>query len=469
MDLKKIKEDILHDPILSKCSNLAKENNVPLFLVGGYIRDLILGRNRNDFQLGRKDYDFTLPREASPFISMIEEAFHLRFFKVGKNEKDTLTYRTTKKDLSIDLTFLQGKNIEEDLQRRDFTMNAIAFSLQDETFHWVERAWEDIGERAIRTVSGHSIDQDPLRMLRAIRYQCTLDDFFMDHQLKKEISSKRDQIGILPGERIRMELDQIFLSPRPAVGMKSLDETHLLFTLIPELKGLEHLGQNGHHHLHVLNHSLLMIEKISWASHWIHGHGREISLSPDDLLALYYASLFHDIGKQDTFSKDEKEQIHFYRHESFSCKAAEKIMQRFRFSNIIKNRILLIIQNHMRILNLSSETKETALKRLVNQIGDGIPLLVLHTLADKEASRGILSVQIDEVVETHCLRILQLFQQKDIVHPPLLINGYDVIALNYLPGLKVGKILKFIREKQVEGEIKTRGEALTILREKFGS
>jgi tRNA nucleotidyltransferase/poly(A) polymerase len=123
----------------------------------------------------------------------------------------------------------------------------------------------------------------------------------------------------------------------------------------------------------------------------------------------------------------------------------------------------------MRILNLSRETKETALKRLVNQMADETPLLVLHTLADKEASRGILSIQIDEVVEDHCLRIMELFQQKEILHPPPLINGHDVMTLNYLPGPKVGQILKFIREKQVEGEIKTREEALEILRERFGS
>ena len=85
---------------------------------------------------------------------------------------------------------------------------------------------------------------------------------------------------------------------------------------------------------------------------------------------------------------------------------------------------------------------------------------MLHTLADKEASRGILSIQIDEVVETHCLRILELFKEKEIVHPPPLITGHDVMALGYPSGPKVGQILNFIREKQVEGEIKTREEAL---------
>ena len=143
-------------------------------------------------------------------------------------------------------------------------------------------------------------------------------------------------------------------------------------------------------------------------------------------------------------------------------------MERLRFSNPMRNKILRLIQNHMRIFNLSQETKETALKRLVNQVGDEIPLLVLHTLADKEASRGILSIQIDEVVEGHCLRILELFKEKEIVHPPSFINGHDVMALGYSSGPKVGEILNFIRVKQVEGEIRTREEALKVLREKFG-
>jgi putative nucleotidyltransferase with HDIG domain len=212
-----------------------------------------------------------------------------------------------------------------------------------------------------------------------------------------------------------------------------------------------------------------MFEKISWASEWVARNHQGVSLIEEDWLSLYYAALFHDIGKQDTYSKDEKERVHFYYHESFSVQAAERIMERLRFSNQMKNKILHLIKNHMRILNLSWETKETALKRLVNQVGDETPLLVLLTLADKEASRGILSIQIDEVVESHCLRILELFNEKDIVHPPPFITGYDVMALGYSSGPIVGEILNFIRQKQIEGEIKNREEALRVLRERFGT
>jgi poly(A) polymerase len=460
MVMENIKQEIHKDPILSELSRLAKERRIPLFLVGGYLRDLLFGTQ------GR-DYDLALPKDASSSIKIIEEALGLHFFKVGKEEMNTITYRIINEGLSVDIAFLQGETIEEDLNRRDFTINAMAFSLRDETFHSVEGSLEDMGKKLIRTVSDHSIDLDPLRMLRAIRYLCTLEGFIMDEDLIREISSKKEQIRKISGERIKTELDQILLSSRPFVGMKSLYESTLLLTLFPELGGLESLGQGEYHHLNVLPHILLMIEKIYWALEWVACRGTKISLTEEDWLALHYAALFHDIGKQDTYSEDEKGRVHFYFHESYSCQRAEGIMERLRFSNHLRNRILHLVQHHMRIHNLPGGTKEGALKRLVNQMGEETPLLVLHTLADKEASRGILSVEIDEVVEGHCLRILEWFREKDIVHPPPLINGHDVMALGYSSGPQVGQILDFIRQMQVEGEIRDREEALGVLKERF--
>ncbi len=457
-----IRQEIRKDPILSVLSALAREKRIPLFLVGGFLRDLLLGSRG-------KDYDFALPKDASSSIEIIDEALGLRFFKVGKEEKNTITYRTIQEGRSIDIAFLQGQTIEEDLRRRDFTINAMAFSLRDETFHSAEGSLEDLGKKLIRTVADNSIALDPLRMLRAIRYRCTLKGFTLDESLIGEISSKKGQITIIPGERIKTELDQILLSPGAFTGMKFLYESSLLLTLFPEFKSLEDLGQGGYHHLNVLPHILLMIEKISWALEWVASRGAKISLPEEDRLALYYAALFHDIGKQDTYSEDEKGRVHFYTHESYSCRRAEGIMEKLRFSNHLRNRVLHLVQHHMRIHNLPGGTGEGALKRLVNQMGEETPLLVLHTLADKEASRGILSVEIDQVVEGHCLRILEWFREKDIVHPPPLINGEDVMALGYSSGPQVGQILDVIHRKQVEGEIKNREEALEVLEEEFGS
>ena len=459
MNLKDLDQEILNDSILSRLSSLAKREKAAFFLVGGYLRDLVLRKKR-------KDYDFALSREAISFIHTIEEALQLHFFRIGK-EEETTTFRIIKNELTMDITLFQGKILEEDLRRRDFTMNYLAYSLRDGTWHWAEGALEDIEQRRIRAVSDRSFDLDPLRMLRAIRYVCTLGDFSMDRKLSEEITSKMDLILRIPGERIKMELDQILLSTRRHAGLKILYETGLLITLFPELKGLDYLVQDEHHHLDALSHTLLALDKISWAIEWMSFKGFDLSLSQEDLICLGYAILFHDIGKQNTYSKDEKGEVHFYHHKSFSCDAATRIMERLRFSNLLRDKVLHIIQNHMKILNLSGETKEMALKRLIHQLGEETPLLVIHSLSDKEASRGVLSHQDDDVVESHCLHLLELFRQEEVVHPPPLITGNDVLALGYLAGPRVGQIRNIIRQRQVEGEIKTREEAIRMLREKF--
>ncbi len=455
-----IRQEIRKDPVLSGLSALAKEGRIPLYLVGGLLRDLLLGSPG-------KDYDFALPKEASSSIEIISEAFGLRFFRVGKEEKNTITYRTLQEGRSIDIAFLQGETIEEDLARRDFTINAMAFSLPDETFHSAEGSLEDLGNKLIRTVARHSLDRDPLRMLRAIRYRCTLKGFTLDENLIGEISSKKDRITVIPGERIKPELDQILLSPGAFTGFQSLYESSLLLTLFPEFKSLENLGQGEYHHLNVLPHILLVLGKLSWALEWVASQGKKISFIEEDWLVLSYAALFHDLGKQDTYSEDEKGRVHFYLHETHSCRRAQEIMERLRFSNQLKSRILHLVRHHMRILNLPGGTGDAALKRLVNQMGEDTPLLVLHTLADKEASRGFLSLQVDEGVENHSLQILGFFGEKDIVHPPSFVDGHDVMALGYPPGPQVGRILDVIRQRQVEGGIKNREEALRILKEEF--
>ena len=459
MGLEDFEQEILNNPVLSRLAGLAKNEKTPLFLVGGYLRDLGLKKQS-------KDYDFALPRESLSFISAIEKAFQLHFFRTGK-EEETTTFRVMKDELTMDIALFQGRNLEEDLRRRDFTINTLAYSLEDGTWHCAEGALEDLDRRRIRAVTGRSIDQDPLRMLRAIRYLCTLNDFSLDKELKEEISLKKDLILRIPSERIKAELDHILLSPGRTTGMKILYETGLLLVLFPELKGLEGLGQDDHHHLNALSHTLLALEKISWAMEWTRLKGKSLSFSQEDLICLAYAILFHDIGKQNTYSKDERGKVHFYRHETLSCQGAARIMERLRFSNLMRDRVLHLIQNHMRILNLSCETKETALKRLVHQIGDETPLLVIHSLSDKEASRGVLSYQNDHIVEDHCLHLLELFTHGDVVHPHPLITGKDVMSLGYHAGPRIGQILSMFRVKQVEGEIKTREEALRILRERF--
>ena len=162
MALKDLERELLKDPILLRLSSLAKKEKVPLFLVGGYLRDL-------GFQGSGVIMTSLCPERPLSFITIIETTFRIRFFRLGKDE-ETTTFRWVQPDMSMDITFFQGQNLAEDLLRRDFTINTLAYSLEDGAWHWAEGAIDDIENRRIRTVSDRSLDGDPLRMLRAIRY-----------------------------------------------------------------------------------------------------------------------------------------------------------------------------------------------------------------------------------------------------------------------------------------------------------
>jgi hypothetical protein len=159
--IKRPKKQILKDPILSRLSHWLKRGRSLSFLWVEQSTISFFGGSKVPPSHEKRDYDFTLPKEDPSFISMMEEALHLRFFRIGKEEINTLTYRAVKDDLSIDLTLFQGKTIEEDLKRRDFTMNAIAFSLLDRTFHWVEGVRGTSKGGSSRTVSPLSIPRIP--------------------------------------------------------------------------------------------------------------------------------------------------------------------------------------------------------------------------------------------------------------------------------------------------------------------
>lgn len=461
MNFDQIEKSIEKDPIIKKLSRLCQERNIPIFLVGGFIRDILIGKPC------LKDYDFSLPRDASIYIPLIEKILEIHFFKIGSEEKNTITYRFIKGDISIDLTYLQGESIEEDLRRRDFTINAIAYSLLDKRVYSLENSFKDIEKRIIRPASGHSIENDPLRMLRAIRYLCILEDFIICDELEREIYSKKNLIEKIAKERIKMELDHILLSSKPELGIELLYKLGLLFYILPEFEGLENVGQSNGQIIDVLSHTILTIKNISLAFKWFAENNKDIDLSRDDRLSIYWACLFHDLGKKFTYSMDESGRIHFYNHEKISCEKAEAIMERLRFSNQMKEKVLKLINNHMRILNLTSNTKDSAIKRLVNQLGKDTQLLLLLTIADKEASRSKMNIKRDDWVEKNCLRILNLLNQKEVIKLPKLITGHDVVDLGYSPGPIVGEILNIIHEKQIEGEIKTRDEALEFLKNLF--
>ena len=301
-------------------------------------------------------------------------------------------------DICFDITVVEGA-IEDDLKRRDFTMNAIAYDIRNDLIIDAVGGIEDIKKRIIRYPAKESIINDPLRMLKAIRHFSTLEGFVLDRELVESITELKHLILDTAAERIKYEMDRIIIAENVAEGIKMLEQTGLLFEIFPELYALRRLDIEKKFLLETLGHTLDGFR-------FLHRWNTYAGLDEHALRNVGYAFLFHDIGKAHTFSHDEhKNLVHFFHHERFSQDIASRIMERLRFSTHEMRTILALIESHMRIFLISNnEVREKAIRRLIYKMKDLTPALILHTLCDMYGSSGGVDNPSTEQVKTCCER-----------------------------------------------------------------
>lgn len=415
-----------------------------VFLVGGAIRELLLGKTP-------KDYDFALTRQED--LRVLEKAFGGSAFLLGK--KPIQTYRIVARDVSVDITFLKG-TIEDDLGRRDFTMNAIAYDVNQQEIVDCLGGIRDIRKKIIRYPKKAALVDDPLRMLKAIRHFATLKGFSMDVELIRAIQELKALIHQVARERIKYEIDQVIVSDHAFEGIKMMEQTGLLFELFPDLLALKKLDQEKGFVLETYGHT---VEGFRYLARW----GRFYELDDRGMRNAGYALLFHDLGKAHTFSRDDvKNVVHFFYHEKVSRDLAVKIMDRFRFSTLDIRTVVELIENHMRVFLISgNESTEKATRRLVYKMGDLTPSLLALTLCDMYGSSGGRENESTIQVRKRCGDVLGAYEEWRKKPLPRLVTGYDLLTLGLAEGPFVGKILEDIREKQISGELAGREEALT--------
>ncbi len=406
------------------------------YLVGGAIRDLFLDKTLND-------YDLALTLQSD--LKIIEKLFGASAFLLGK--KPVQTYRIVKKDISIDITFI-NTCIEDDLLRRDFTMNAIAYSLKDNNMIDIFNGIDDIHRGTIRYPEKKSLVDDPLRMLKAIRHLSFMEGFSLDIKLIEAIKGLKHLICETAPERIKYEMDRVIASGNAHRGMKTMEETGILFEIFPELGLLRELDIEKGFVLETYGHTIdgfLYLKDFA----------SKYKIDERMLINIGYALLFHDLGKAHTFSFDEnKKMVHFFYHEKFSHKKASDIMERLRFSNHDIKTVLKLIDSHMRIFLISnSDSTEKATRRLVYTMEDLTPALIVLSLCDMYGSSGGQDNPSTEQVHKKCNDIIDTYEELKKEPLPKLINGNDLMAMGFPEGPKIGKILNEIREKQILGEI----------------
>jgi len=451
----KIVERIHGDRVLMKLDSIVKRQRLDVYLVGGTIRDLALGR-------GRQDYDFVLHQMDMTFISKLRHELKGHLFSMGRDEKQRV-YRILSGGEILDFNAIDGSTIQEDLKKRDFTINAMAYSLHEHRFYFHPGAEEDIEKKIIRMVSSEGFDRDPLRMIRGVRYLSILEGFRLDEKTKRVIRRKASLVRSISVERIKMEMDRILLSPNPFLAMRELAALGLLQEVFPELQIPQRMRRMAIVRMEAFSHYLRFLRYLGQWNGW----EGDVSSHTEGRLILSYVALFTDMGRILGMGHQ------WAREKPISQKLpshlAYEIMTRMKFSSRFKELVKKLMDHHTNLLKLSrSMVDQKDLKQFIHHVGNPVRLLIIFSLLDQRASANDGLSRGDQNLAQLCHRIKTLCKGGEIISPPALVTGSDVMRLGYEPGPVVGYILHCIREKQIRGEIGDRKQALVFLQETFG-
>ncbi len=443
------------EELFKKIHLSAQKLNYPVYVVGGYVRDLLLGKRV-------KDIDFVVVGDAMKFADQLKKDLHLRtivrYPRFGTFMTRYYGYQlefvnAREESYSSDSRkpVTRQADLNSDLSRRDFTINTLAMDISPERFGTIIDIFEgqkDLKRGIIRTPLDplQTFSDDPLRMLRAVRFAAQLN-FTIEEKTFKAIQENARRLEIISQERITDEFNKILLCEKPSRGMLLLYKSGLLEVFFPEfvkLKGVEQ--KNGFHHKDVFYHTLEVLDNVA---------------ARNGDLRLRLAALFHDIGKPPTKRFDEKSGWTFHGHEVVGERMARRILRRFKYSNEIINYVRKLVQLHLRPMSLvGEEVTDSAVRRLIYLAGEDLDDLMTLCRAD-------ITSKIEQKVKRYLknydlvVRRIQEVEERDRIRnfkPP--IDGNEIMKLFDLkPGPKVGKIKKFILEAILNGDVPNEHDA----------
>lgn len=491
--------------LLQRLADFFAAQEVEVYLVGGTVRDWLLGRASQDLDLAVTGDALALTRRLADHLNaayVLLDADHPTARAVLRRPAGSTRY--------IDVAQWRADTLEGDLAARDFTVNAMAIELRDALSGDVTiidplGGQEDLGRRQLRAISERPFQDDPLRLLRAVRLAAELD-FTIEPETQTWIRRHAESIAKPSAERVRDELVRLFARFDTARYLRLLDDLGLLAPLLPELVACKGVTQPPSYHAwDVFDHSLMAVERLEVLFESLDlvptersGPSPDIanrSLLHDKLepfstplrehlrtelvkgrpryVLLKLLTLLHDVGKPQTRSVDEEGAIHFYRHEWVGAAMVGRILRRLRFGAREVNTARTVIRHHMRPKWLANaeELSNRAVYRFFRDTGAAGIDVALLSLADLLAQHPQLDAQALERQLAVTQRLLTAYyQDRRLVEPPQLVRGDDLMKeFGLEEGPLIGELLEAIREAQAVGTISTRDEALELARQALRS
>jgi poly(A) polymerase len=481
--------------LLTSISRFLTEQGIQSYLVGGFVRDMLLERDTADI-------DIAVVSDALAIASKVAAALGGRYIpldeKNGVGRVIIFNNETGPARIKWQIDFATLKdNIEQDLAQRDFTIDAMAIELERIVPDGIFSAdmlidsfngLNDLRQGVVRAVSDASFESDAARLIRAVRLAAELN-FGIDSETEASIYHHSHLIASVAGERVREELMRLLAMPGAGQWLAYLDEVGILTTLMPELAPAKGVTQPKVHVWDVFDHSIQtvaavefllregswehvgedILASVPWAARLSQHFEQAVSSGSTRRSLLKLAALLHDIAKPQTKTIDEDGRARFLGHPQEGATIAAGILERLRFSTREIKLVELAVKYHLRPMQMSHEELPTrrAIYRYFRDTGEaGIDILYL-CLADHLATRGAhldlaqwqAHAQIVEYVLT------KHFEEESLSVPSKLIDGHDLIEIFGLnPGPGIGELLEAVREAQAAGEVTTRQQALHYIK-----
>lgn len=454
---------------------LAAARGVKVYLVGGSVREMALGRPAPDLDLAVSGQTLELARELAGELSGA-------FVLLDEGER---TARVVTRGEILDLAEFRAPTLEGDLKGRDFTINAVALDLEAilglKPLEVIDPlgGLEDLSRGLIRMVAAANLAADPLRLLRAYRFAATRG-LELTPETEAAIQLYTGEFSRVAGERSHQELFLLLGASRAGPILERMDRVGLLGQIFPELADLKGVEQNGYHHLDVFHHSLsavLQMEEVLAQPRRYFGELAgalvEYAGTPPRAVLLKLAALFHDAGKPKVKDRrTDPERYTFYYHEKVGVEIFAGVAQRLRLSAAEARTVTNLIQLHMRPFLLLPAYRERelsfrALGRLVRAGRAELPGVFALAMADSLAGQGpqkptdAEAVLADLADEAYRFLKERLEPQERL---PRLLTGDDLIRLGLTPGPRFRQILTAVEEAQWEGALRSRDDALKMVR-----
>ncbi|HLV90633.1 MAG TPA: CCA tRNA nucleotidyltransferase [Acidimicrobiia bacterium] len=425
-----------------------------LYLVGGSVRDALMGRD-----VAEIDFDFATSARPDRIAAILEgwadsvyrigEAFGtIGAMKDGRSVEITTFRSEIYRDESRKPQVTYSDDIETDLSRRDFTVNAIALELP--SFEPVDPygGLQDLENKVLRTPLDPEISfgDDPLRMLRLFRFQATLG-FAADVQAIAAVQRMAGRLSIVSAERIRDEFSKLMLAEAPGAALAMIVATGLSTYFVPELDKLAMAQDPEHRHKDVLAHTLAVVDRTR----------------PD--LVLRLAALFHDIGKPDT-REFGPGGVTFHHHEVVGARITRERLRALAYPREIVDDVSRLVFLHLRPHTLKLGWTDSAVRRYVRDAGHLLDRLNALVRADVTTANQKKQRQIQEGIDELERRIAVLSEQEELARLRAPIDGHDVMTYTGIgPGPMVGEIMDILLEKRIEEGPYTRKAAFEIVRD----